>query len=77
MQTNTEALSGYGNDPYTSSAKEKIRAACDCPGAQVHLLTGGTQTNRIVIEASGHKVLQLPGRDGKLLQNVFCFLEKA
>lgn len=91
-QTNMEALSGYGNDPYTTSAKEKIRTACGCPDAQVYLLTGGTQTNRIVIdsmlrsyqgviaattghvslheagaiEASGHKVLQLPGHDGKL-----------
>lgn len=92
VQTNMEALSGYGCDHYTDSAKEKIRAACGCPDAQIHFLVGGTQTNRIVIdsmlrsfegviaattghvsvheagaiEASGHKILQLPGHEGKL-----------
>lgn len=48
-ETNLEHLPGYGEDPYCASAKEKIRAACGCPQAQVELLTGGTQTNQIVI----------------------------
>ncbi len=49
VETNLEPLPGYGEDPYCAAAKEKIRAACGCPQAQVELLTGGTQTNQIVI----------------------------
>ena len=91
-QTNFEPLPGYGEDAWCASAKEKIRAACGCPQAQVEFLTGGTQTNQIVIatllrehegviaaqtghigvheagaiEYTGHKVLTLPQRRGKL-----------
>lgn len=50
-ESNTEALSGYGNDPYCSSAREKIKAACNCPQAEIYFLTGGTQTNAVVIAA--------------------------
>lgn len=49
LETNLEPLPGYGEDPYCAGAKEKIRAACGCPEAQVELLTGGTQTNQLVI----------------------------
>lgn len=49
-KTNMECLSGYGADVYTKSAKEKIAAACDLPDAQIAFLTGGTQTNQIVID---------------------------
>lgn len=49
IETNLEALSGYGSDCYTKSACEKIKAACGCEDAEVFLLTGGTQTNAIVI----------------------------
>lgn len=92
IKTNLESLSGYGTDKYTSSAIEKIRLATQCPHAQVTFLTGGTQTNQIIInsllqsyegvisaasghisvheagaiEFSGHKVLALPHREGKL-----------
>ena len=31
-------------------AKEKIKKACGCEDAEVFLLTGGTQTNQIVID---------------------------
>ena len=48
-QTNLEQLSGYGSDVYCTRAKEKIRAACQAPNADVRLLVGGTQTNKIVI----------------------------
>ena len=51
VATNREATSGYGTDPYTERAKEKIRQACGCPQAQVHFLVGGTQTNQNVIDA--------------------------
>ena len=91
-ETNLEQQPGYGEDGYTLSAAGKIRAACECPGADVYFLAGGTQTNRTVIsallhttegavcadtghiacheagavESTGHKVIPLPGRDGKL-----------
>ena len=90
--TNREQLPGYGADRYTLSAIEKIRAACGCPDASVTLLTGGTQTNALVISAllknyegvvsadtghvfcheagaieyTGHKVLTVPGHNGKM-----------
>ena len=49
LETNQEALPGYGTDRYTESAKAKIRSACGCPGAAVELVAGGTQTNAMVI----------------------------
>lgn len=48
-ETNREPLSGYGNDKYCESAKEKIRKACDCEEAEIFFLMGGTQTNMVVI----------------------------
>lgn len=51
IKTNGETLKAYGNDPYSLSAKEKIKKACDCPDAEVYFLTGGTQTNKTVIDA--------------------------
>lgn len=47
--TNLEQLPGYGTDRYCDSAKEKIRAACECPDADVEFLVGGTQTNAVVV----------------------------
>ncbi len=93
FETNSEHLSGYGADPYCASAKEKIRALCQCPEADIYFLSGGTQTNQIVIcsmlrqfegviaastghinsheagaiELTGHKVLSLPQKDGKIV----------
>lgn len=91
-ETNRESLPGYGSDRYCESARRKIREACRCEEAEVYFLTGGTQTNQIVIasildgyegviaaktghinvheagavESTGHKVLELPHREGKL-----------
>ena len=91
-ETNMEPLPGYGMDQYSESAKEKIRAACGCPDAEVEFLVGGTQTNAVVIstmlrdwegviaadsghvsvhesgaiEFTGHKVIQIPAKNGKL-----------
>ncbi|MGI6029069.1 MAG: threonine aldolase family protein [Candidatus Heteroscillospira sp.] len=48
-ETNFEQLPGYGTDPYCKSAAEKIRAACAAPDAQVFFISGGTQTNAVVI----------------------------
>lgn len=50
-ETNLEKSSGYGSDEHTARAAELIREACDAPDAEVHLLAGGTQTNRTVIGA--------------------------
>lgn len=95
VETNLEPLPGYGVDHYTLSAQEKIKVACECPEAEVRLLTGGTQTNVLVadlvmrdfqamiaaetghvsiheagaVERSGHKVLTLPHKEGKIQAN--------
>ena len=53
-QTNDEKATGYGLDDYCTAAKEKIRAACDSPDADVFFLVGGTQTNATVIDAMLH-----------------------
>jgi len=92
METNLEQTQGYGLDPYCMRAAELIKEKCGRLDADVHFLTGGTQTNLTVIsaalrphqgvlsadtghinvhesgaiEATGHKVLALPSRDGKL-----------
>lgn len=49
VETNLVSVSGYGNDPYCDSAKEKIRVACHCPNADIYFLVGGTQANATVI----------------------------
>ncbi len=92
IATNYEPLPGYGNDKYSARAKEKIKAACGMPDAEVFFVAGGTQTNRVVIgsvlrdfegviaaetghvalheagaiEATGHKVITLPHKNGKI-----------
>ena len=49
-RTNMEQMSGYGCDPYTARAAEKIKAACGFEDATVTFFAGGTQTNMIVID---------------------------
>ena len=93
IDTNLVKQAGYGSDEYTASAREKIKAACGCPEADVWFLTGGTQTNQVVIDSlllpyegvvaaetghiaaheagaiefTGHKVLTVPHRKGKMV----------
>ncbi|MBP3708819.1 MAG: aminotransferase class V-fold PLP-dependent enzyme [Treponema sp.] len=50
VETNFEKTAGYGCDEYCERAKEKIKAACGCPDADVWFLCGGTQTNATVID---------------------------
>lgn len=50
-ETNDEKASGYGFDPYTERAKERIRKACNMTEAEVHFLVGGTQTNATAIDS--------------------------
>ena len=90
--TNDEKLAPYGGDKYSLSAAEKIRAVCSAPDAEVFFISGGTQTNKVVIasllktyegviaaetghiacheagaiENSGHKVMTLPQKNGKI-----------
>ena len=77
LETNLEAVSGYGSDSYCSSAREKISKACECPEADVYFLIGGTQTNAVVIStllksyegvitaATGHINIHEAGADRK------------
>ena len=50
-KTNSEKTSGYGFDPYSKAAKEKIRKAVGNENADVFFLVGGTQTNTTVIDS--------------------------
>lgn len=91
-ETNLEKTAPYGADVYSLSAKEKIRKACGAENAEVFFLSGGTQTNALMIDSlcddfgavlcadtghinahesgavefTGHKVIGLFGKDGKL-----------
>ena len=51
LETNRVQQAGYGDDEYSRSAKEKIRAACGDDTADVFFLSGGTQANRTVLSA--------------------------
>ena len=51
METNLIKTVGYGTDEYSESARNKIRAACRTPEADVFFLAGGTQTNAVMISA--------------------------
>lgn len=50
IETNMIQASGYGHDEFCESAKNKIRKTINCPNAQIQFITGGTQTNQIVID---------------------------
>ena len=50
QSTNFVSAPGYGSDPFCQSAMDKIRAACQCPDAEVRFLVGGTQTNQVVCD---------------------------
>ena len=50
IKTNFDPAPGYGFDIYTESAKKKIADACG-GNVDVQLLSGGTQTNKIVIDS--------------------------
>lgn len=50
VETNGAHTAGYGLDPYTEEARRRILDACRLPDGEVWLLTGGTQTNAVVID---------------------------
>ena len=41
---------GYGTDEHCRIAKEKIKAACGTPDAEIFFIPGGTQTNMLVLD---------------------------
>ncbi len=51
IETNFASQPGYGSDEYSFAAKEKIKAACNCPDAEIFFLVGGTQSNAVVIDS--------------------------
>lgn len=89
---NLTPMTGYGTDDICTKAHQEILEACGCPEGEVYFLTGGTQTNAVVIDSvlhgvqgviaavtghvslheagaiefTGHKVIQLPHKLGKL-----------
>ena len=50
-QTNLELTVGYGMDDYCRRAADRIRQLCACPQADVHFLVGGTQANKVALDA--------------------------
>ncbi|MBR5497983.1 MAG: low specificity L-threonine aldolase [Clostridia bacterium] len=51
IETNNDKLPGYGSDCYCESAKSKIKQACKREDIDVFFISGGTQTNMIVISS--------------------------
>ena len=49
--SNEEILSGYGSDKYSNMAREKIATLCGCSTEDIYFLSGGTQTNKIIISS--------------------------
>ena len=50
-KTTLELTVGYGMDDYCRQAVEQIRRLCACPQAEVHFLVGGTQANKVALDA--------------------------
>ena len=51
VDTNMELSDGYGEDKYCQAAADSIREAVSAPNADIHFLTGGTQTNQTALAA--------------------------
>lgn len=50
-ETNLLQMQGYGEDVCSLQAKELIRKEINCPEADIHFISGGTQTNLIALSA--------------------------
>ena len=50
-ETNDTAYEGYGLDELSEQAKTAIHRYLDCPGAAIHFLVGGTQTNATILSS--------------------------
>jgi len=92
IETNLEQVEGYGEDCYTLQAIALLKEKIKRNDIDIHLLSGGTQTNLTAIsaflrpheaviaantghvlvhetgaiEATGHKIISIEVRDGKL-----------
>lgn len=51
LETNFEQLEGYGEDSYTQKTVELLKQRIGREDIDIHLLSGGTQTNLIAISA--------------------------
>ncbi len=51
QKTNLEQQPGYGNDEYSVEAKRILKNLTGYQSAAIHFISGGTQTNLIVIQA--------------------------
>lgn len=51
IETNLLQHPGYGDDDYSVQAKEILKQKLNNPDAQIHFVSGGTQTNLLVISA--------------------------
>lgn len=51
IETNGEGSAGYCEDSYCASAAVKIKESCCSPSAQVYFMTGGTVTNKTIIDS--------------------------
>lgn len=49
IETNLTQQLGYGDDEYSVQAKELLRGKIDNPNADIYFVSGGTQTNLLVI----------------------------
>lgn len=50
LVTNGKQSQSYGFDEWSESARNKIRAVCECPKADIFFLVGGTQANATLID---------------------------
>lgn len=50
VKNNLVQTSGYGEDDFCRTARERIRQATGQPQAEVYLMVGGTQTNATVLD---------------------------
>lgn len=50
LETNGKQSQSYGFDEWSELARHKIRAATECPDADIFFLVGGTQANATVID---------------------------
>ena len=51
-ESNFVSCPGYGDDVYSACAKEKIKKAIGRDDVDIWFMVGGTQANRIVIDAT-------------------------
>lgn len=49
IETNFEQQPGYGDDEYAQQAKTLLKERLGAPNAVIHFISGGTQTNLLVI----------------------------